>query len=233
MASTLQQFMQSQTTIDNQTSQTINDIRNNLTKLNTTLSMQEKGKFSSQPQPNPQVQIAAIESSSSSEANVRTCKAVITLRSGKEVETLGNEAGKKGSKMDSLWPLKFEDLPIQSTHQQPSDEVPPSPILKPLPESLKYVFLGLTNTFPCIISSSLSVEQEKQLLWVLKQHKVALRWSIADIKGISPTICTHRIFLEENSSPTQEMQMRLNPTMKEVVKNEVLKLLDVGIIYSI
>ncbi|XP_042964714.1 uncharacterized protein LOC122298937 [Carya illinoinensis] len=529
MASILQQFMQSQTTINNQTSQAINDIRNNLTKLNTTLSAQEKGKFPFQPQPNPQVQISAIESSSSSEANVRTWKAVITLRSGKEVETLGNEAGKKGessisnaqgknsnvdvslepkvtppapfpqrlvplhkdkhhaeildifkqvriniplldaiekiptyakflkdlctvkrrlnvkkkaflteqvsaiiqsntppkykdpgsptiacvigsskigqalldlgssvnllpyntyeqlglrelkptsiilqladrsinkprgvvedvlvqvdkfyypvdfvvldvqltphsifqtpvilgrpflatsnalincrsgilkltfgnmtlelnvfntcrqpqdlkelqevnclesllaeeffleqesqmelvlpgtlenselldtnavnsgagSKMDSLWQLKFEDLPLQSIHQQPSDEVPPSPVLKPLPESLKYVFLGPTNTFPCIISSSLSVEQEEQLLRVLKQHKGALGWSIADIKGISPTICTHRIFLEENSSPTREMQRRLNPTMKEVVKNEVLKLLDVGIIYPI
>ncbi|XP_042988707.1 uncharacterized protein LOC122316241 [Carya illinoinensis] len=95
MASTLQQFMQSQTTINNQTSQAINDIRNNLTKLNTTLSAKEKGKFPSQPQPNPQSKIAAIESSSSSEANVKTCKAVITLCSGKEVETLGNEVGKK------------------------------------------------------------------------------------------------------------------------------------------
>ncbi|XP_041009349.1 uncharacterized protein LOC121253396 [Juglans microcarpa x Juglans regia] len=95
MAATLQQFMQSQTTINNQTSQAINDIRNNLTKLNTTVNAQEKGKFSSQSQPNPQVQIAAIESSSSFEANVKTCKAVITLCSGKEVDTLSNEAGKK------------------------------------------------------------------------------------------------------------------------------------------
>ncbi|XP_042972926.1 uncharacterized protein LOC122304722 [Carya illinoinensis] len=64
-----------------------------------------------------------------------------------------------GSKMDSLWQLKFEDLPLQSIHQQPSDEVSPSPVLKPLPESLKYVFLGPTNTFPCIISSSLSLSK--------------------------------------------------------------------------
>ncbi|XP_042951701.1 uncharacterized protein LOC122288934 [Carya illinoinensis] len=112
MTSTLQHFMQSQTTIDNQTSQTINDIRNNLTKLNTTLSMQEKGKFSSQPQPNPQVQIAAIESSSSSEANVRTCKAVITLRSGKEVKTLGNEAGKKGESSISNAQSKNSDVDV-------------------------------------------------------------------------------------------------------------------------
>ncbi|XP_035542821.1 uncharacterized protein LOC118345167 [Juglans regia] len=96
MAATLQQFMQSQTTINNQTSQAINDIRNNLTKLNTTMNAQEKGKFPSQSQPNPQGQIAAIESSSSSEANVKTCKTIMTLCSGKEVDTLSNEAGKKG-----------------------------------------------------------------------------------------------------------------------------------------
>ena len=46
-------------------------------------------------------------------------------------------------------------------------------------------------------------------------------------------ICTHRIYLEENAKPSREMQRRLNPNMKEVVKNKVIKLLDNGIIYSI
>ncbi len=39
--------------------------------------------------------------------------------------------------------------------------------------------------------------------------------------------------MEENSKPTIEHQRRLNPNMKEVVKKEILKLLDVGIIYPI
>ncbi|XP_035543032.1 uncharacterized protein LOC108999111 [Juglans regia] len=60
-----------------------------------TLSGGEKGKFPSQSQTNPQVQIAAPKSSSSSEANIKTCKAVITLRSGKEVDTLSNEITRK------------------------------------------------------------------------------------------------------------------------------------------
>jgi len=64
-------------------------------------------------------------------------------------------------------------------------------------------------------------------------HKNALGWTIADIKGISLLICTHRIYLEENAKPSREMQRRLNPNMKEVVKNEVIKLLDNGIIYHI
>ena len=65
-------------------------------------------------------------------------------------------------------------------------------------------------------------------------HKTALGWTIADIKGITLLICTHRIYLEENAKPSREMQRRLNPNMKEVVKNEVIiKLLDNGIIYPI
>jgi len=64
-------------------------------------------------------------------------------------------------------------------------------------------------------------------------HKKALGWTIVDIKGISPLICTHKIYLEENGKPSREMPRRLNPNMKEVVRNEVIKLLDNGIIYPI
>jgi len=64
-------------------------------------------------------------------------------------------------------------------------------------------------------------------------HKNVLGWTIADWKGISPLICTHKIYLEENAKLSREMQWRLNPNMKEVVKNEVITLLDNGIIYLI
>jgi hypothetical protein len=93
--------------------------------------------------------------------------------------------------------------------------------------------LGENDTFPVIISSKLNTHQEGKLLQTLKMHKNALGWTIADIKGISPLICTHRIYLEENAKPSREMQRRLNPNMKEVVRNEVIKLLDNGIIYPI
>jgi hypothetical protein len=93
--------------------------------------------------------------------------------------------------------------------------------------------LGENETFPVIISSNLSAHQEGKLLQTLKMHKNALGWTIADIKGISPLICIHRIYLEENAKSSREMQRRLNPNMKEVVTNEVIKLLDKGIIYPI
>ena len=131
------------------------------------------------------------------------------------------------------WTPKFEPLPPNEDKTLPTEERPPKLELKPLPTHLKYAFLGEEDTFPVIISSSLDLTQENQLLEILKTHRTALGWTIADIKGISPLICTHRIHLEEDVKPSRQPQRRLNPIMKEVVKKEVLKLLVVGVIYPI
>jgi hypothetical protein len=71
------------------------------------------------------------------------------------------------------------------------------------------------------------------LLDVLREHKEAIGWTIDDIKGISPSVVMHKIHLEEDTKPSREPQRRLNPTMQEVVRGEVIKLLDAGIIYPI
>nr|XP_009770388.1 PREDICTED: uncharacterized protein LOC104221097 [Nicotiana sylvestris] len=76
-------------------------------------------------------------------------------------------------------------------------------------------------------------EQESKLIGVLRKHKTALGWTIADIKGISPTICVHRILMENDYKPIVQPQRRLNPAMQEVVKKEVVKLLATSIIYPI
>ena len=131
------------------------------------------------------------------------------------------------------WAPKFEPLPPIKDRVLPSKERPPKLELKPLPSHLKYAFLGVDETFTVIISSSLELDQEKKLLEILKTHRTALGWTIADIKGISPLICTHRIHLEKDVKPSRQPQRRLIPIMKEVVKKEVLKLLDVGVIYPI
>ena len=61
----------------------------------------------------------------------------------------------------------------------------------------------------------------------------AFAWNIEDIKGISPSICMHKILMEGGHTPSIKRQRRLNPAMKEVVKTEVLKWLQVGFIYAI
>ncbi|KAI3465800.1 hypothetical protein Pfo_022463 [Paulownia fortunei] len=108
-----------------------------------------------------------------------------------------------------------------------------SPELKALPEHLRYEFLGANNTYSVIISASLSPLEVEKLLRVLREHKSAIGWSISDLKGISPSIVMHKILMEESYKPSIEHQRRLNPAMKEVVRNEVLKWLNAGIIYAI
>ncbi|XP_021741538.1 uncharacterized protein LOC110707795 [Chenopodium quinoa] len=115
----------------------------------------------------------------------------------------------------------------------PSIAKPPELELKPLPSNLKYAYLGDNETLPVIISSSLNESQETRLLNLLKNHKEVLGWTLADIKGISPAMCMHKIFLEKDAKPTREAQRRLNPSMMEVVNKEILKWLDAGVIYPI
>ncbi|CAN6542407.1 unnamed protein product [Malus baccata var. baccata] len=115
----------------------------------------------------------------------------------------------------------------------PSVVQPPTLELKPLPSHLKYVFLGEDETLPVIISSSITALEESKLVRVLKEYKTAIGWTLADIKGISPTTCMHRILLEEGSKMSREAQRRLNPPMMEVMKKEIIKLLDCGVIYPI
>ncbi|XP_037497834.1 uncharacterized protein LOC119371554 [Jatropha curcas] len=87
----------------------------------------------------------------------------------------------------------------------------------------------------CLLSSPANFVRlkEESLVQVLREYKEAIGWTIADIKGLSPSTCMHKILLEEGSKPTKEAQRRLNPPMMEVVKKEILKLLDAGMIYPI
>ena len=106
-------------------------------------------------------------------------------------------------------------------------------VLKELPKVLKYAFLGCNDTKPIIISSKLDNDMEVKLLGVLEGNSEAFAWSIEDIKGINLSICMHKILMKEDRAPSNQLQRRLNPTIKEVMKKEVLKWLQAGFIYAI
>ena len=94
-----------------------------------------------------------------------------------------------------------------------SEELPidePTLELKTLPSALKYAFLDEEKAKPVIISSKLDIKQEEQLLEVLKRNEDAIGWTLMDLKGFNPSLCTHRIFLEDESRTVREAQRRLN-----------------------
>ncbi|GJT78573.1 hypothetical protein Tco_1045298 [Tanacetum coccineum] len=81
--------------------------------------------------------------------------------------------------------------------------------LKELPEHLEYAFLQENNQLPVVISSALSTVKKTRLLEVLRNHKGTIAWSIADIKGIDSSFCTHKILLEDEFKPSVQPQRRL------------------------
>ncbi|GJS82184.1 reverse transcriptase domain-containing protein [Tanacetum coccineum] len=114
-----------------------------------------------------------------------------------------------------------------------SCEDPPDLELKDLPSHLEYAFLEGDDKLPVIIAKNLKDEDKAALIKVLKSHKHAIAWKISDIKGIDPQFCTHKILMEENAKPAVQHQRRVNPKIHEVIKQEVIKLLDAGLIYPI
>ncbi|GJS98489.1 reverse transcriptase domain-containing protein [Tanacetum coccineum] len=119
------------------------------------------------------------------------------------------------------------------TEAKSSIEEPPELELKDLPSHLEYAFLEENDKLPVIIAKGLKNDEKDALLKVLKSHKRAIAWKITDIKGIDPRFCTHKILMEDDYKPTVQSQRRVNPKIHEVIKKEVLKLLDAGMIYPI
>nr|GEW36630.1 reverse transcriptase domain-containing protein [Tanacetum cinerariifolium] len=103
--------------------------------------------------------------------------------------------------------------------------------LKDLPPHLEYAFLEGDEKFPVIIATDLSVEEKTTLITVLKSHKRAIAWKLFDIKD--PEFCTHKILMGEDFEPAVQHQRKANPKIYDVIKQEVIKLLEAGLIYHI
>ncbi|GKE24990.1 reverse transcriptase domain-containing protein, partial [Tanacetum coccineum] len=134
----------------------------------------------------------------------------------------------------NLPPMKNDDLKqVDVTMTKPSIEEPPELELKDLPSHLEYAFLEDTNKLPVIFSKELKDEEKAALLKVLKSHKRAIAWKISDIKGIDPRFYTHKILMEDDFKPAVQHQRRVNLKIHNVIKKEIIKLLDAGLIYPI
>ncbi|GJX30357.1 reverse transcriptase domain-containing protein [Tanacetum coccineum] len=121
-----------------------------------------------------------------------------------------------------------EAKPDETSNDEPSEVE-----LKDLPPHLEYAFLEGNNKLPVIIAKDLSIGEKAALIKVLQSHKRAIAWKLSDIKGINPEFCTHKILMEEDYTPAVQHQRRVNPKIHDVIKKEVEKLLNAGLIYPI
>ncbi|GJU63552.1 reverse transcriptase domain-containing protein [Tanacetum coccineum] len=127
-----------------------------------------------------------------------------------------------------------KDIKICEANNEKSSVNEPLEIeLKDLSPHLEYAFLEGNDKLPVIIAKDLKNEEKATLIEVLKSNKQAIAWKLSDIKGIDPEFCTHKILMEEDYEPTVRHQRRVNLKIHDVIKKEVEKLLDAGLIYPI
>nr|GEX93459.1 hypothetical protein [Tanacetum cinerariifolium] len=138
------------------------------------------------------------------------------------------------SKSDEEEP-KFEKITINTDYKIKTslEEPPMNREVKPLPDNLEYVFLEEPSFLPVIISSQLSTQNKGKLVSVLKNIKKHLLGKQQIFLVSAHYFCKHKIQLLDEKKPIFQKQRRLNPNMQEVVKKQIMKLLDTGIIYPI
>ena len=83
------------------------------------------------------------------------------------------------------------------------------------------------------INKNLEKLQQEELTKTLQKHFAAFAWECIDMKGIDPKTCIHHIYIEKNSKPINQPQRRMNPNLREIVKEKLQKLLNVNFIYPI
>ena len=104
------------------------------------------------------------------------------------------------------WRRKEEILPLLIKEDSGNGgSIEPQKLdLKPLPIELKYAYLEKGNQCRVVISSLLNASQENSLLDTLRKYKQAIGWKISDLKGISPLVCTHNIYMEYEAKPVRQ-----------------------------
>jgi len=100
-------------------------------------------------------------------------------------------------------PILKNNLPVEILGDPPPPKGDPMFELKLLPDTLKYACLDEKKIYPIIISANLLEHEEERLLKTLKKHRAAIGYTLDGLKGISPTLCQHKLNLEEDAKPVR------------------------------
>jgi hypothetical protein len=114
---------------------------------------------------------------------------------------------------DPLEDLMEQQIPTIVVHNRKSIEISPGKSLN--------------------INANLDEQQKQNLIQVLSKYQQAFAWEYSDMKGIDPQLCTHHIYIEKDARPIRQPQRRLNPHLRDIVKEELQNMLDVDFIYPI
>ena len=103
-------------------------------------------------------------------------------------------------------PILKHNLPVEILGDPPPPKGDPVFELKQLPDTLKYAYLDERKIYRVIISANLSEDEEKRLLKTLRKHRATIGYTLDDLKGISPTLCQHKINMEPDAKRVVDHQ---------------------------
>jgi hypothetical protein len=101
--------------------------------------------------------------------------------------------------------LVEEETEFQDLEQEVKPETSPVE-LKQLSLGLQYAFLNGDHETPVIISDKLSNVETQRLVATLEKNQSVIGYSLKDLKGISPSLYTHHIPIEQDHRPICEHQ---------------------------
>ena len=111
--------------------------------------------------------------------------------------------------------IYLDDLDMRdevNTRPEPSEELEPVP-LDDNPELLAY------------IGSKLTEDLRSLLTHFLRQNRDVFSWKQADMRGINPTIITHRLNVNPSFKPVKQKRRSFTPERQKEINEEVGKLL--------
>nr|GFB13911.1 retrovirus-related Pol polyprotein from transposon 17.6 [Tanacetum cinerariifolium] len=146
---------------------------------------------------------------------------------------LNNDPKPLSNQKDFFLTLHKDLKVVEPKNQSFTEDKPPEVELKELPPHIEYAFLGDNGKWLVIIAKDLSSNKKTALINVLKTRKKTISWKLTDIKSIDPEFCSHKILLEEDYSLKVQSRRMVNPKIHDVIKKEIEKLLDAGLIYPI
>eukprot|EP00253_Pinus_taeda_P020748 PITA_20748 len=160
---------------------------------------------------------------------ILTVRQALTLKDSTEDELSSNFISKPSSVISEIHNHLTAILESESQNNLETENL--SQILAGSPSKSMIVEIEPGKTLN--IKPNLTDDQKQQLMKLLKENKEAFAWDYTDMKGISPELCTHRIYTKEGSRPVCQPQRRMNPNLREIVKEELQKWLNAGFIYPI
>ena len=71
----------------------------------------------------------------------------------------------------------------------------------------------------------LEKQQTKKLIELFQEQLGDFAWDYNDMKGIHLDTCSHHIYTQEGAGPVRKPQRWMNPSLKDIVEEELQKLL--------